>query len=48
MKQTSPLLPIVTIQIQDSGSLKILKNGSVILATPELMFSWVMQESAKV
>jgi len=36
------------IEIPGSGSLMILTGGSVILATPELMFSWVMQESAKV
>ena len=48
VKQTSRFLPSVTIQIQDSGCLMILTTGSVILATPELMFSSVMQESAKV
>ena len=36
------------MQIPDNGCLKILTNGSVILATPELMFCWAMRESAKV
>ena len=48
MKQTSHSLPGVIIKIQDSGFLTILTNGSVILATPELMFSSVMQESVRV
>ena len=48
MKQTSHFLSGVVMKIQDSGCLTILTNGSVILATPELMFSSVMQESVRV
>ena len=48
MNQTSHSLPDVIIKIQDSGYLTILTNGSLILATPELTFSSVMQESVRV
>ena len=48
MNQTSHSLPGVIIKIQDSGCLTILTNGSLILATPELTFFSVMQESVRV
>ena len=48
MKQTSHSLPGVTIKTQESGYLTILTSGSLTLATPELMFSLEMQESARV
>ena len=48
VKETLPSLPSAMIQTQDSGCLMILTSGSVILVTLELMFSWVMLESAKV
>ena len=48
MMETSHFLPGVIIKIQGSGCLKILTNGSVTLATPELMFSSGMQESVRV
>ena len=38
----------VMIQIQESGSLKTFMLGSIILATPEPMFSLATQESEKV
>ncbi|KAJ7375996.1 hypothetical protein OS493_037548 [Desmophyllum pertusum] len=47
LKLTSHFLPSVTIQIQDSGFLTILTLGSVILVTPEPMYSLAIQESAK-
>ena len=37
--QTSPFLLHAMTQLQDSGFYRILTNGSVILATPERMFS---------
>ena len=48
MKQTSHILPSVGIKIPENGFLMILTNGSVILATPEHMFSLVMQVSERV
>ena len=48
VKQTSHFLPRVMMKIQDSGFLRILTNGSVILATPERMFSLVTQVSERV
>ena len=48
MKQTSHILPRVTMKIPENGFLMILTNGSVILATPERMFSLVTQVSERV
>ena len=48
MMQTSHFLPGVIIKIQGSGCLKILTNGSVTQATPELTSSSAMQESVRV
>ena len=48
MMETSHFLPGVIIRIQGSGCLKILTNGSVTLAAPELTFSSGMQESVRV
>ena len=48
VKQTSHFLPRVITKIQDNGCLRILTNGSVILATPERMFSLVTRVSERV
>ena len=48
MKQTSHILPSAGIKIRENGFLMILTNGSVILATPERMFSLVTQVSERV
>ena len=48
MKETSNFLPSFMMKIQDNGFLRILTNGSVILATPERMFSLVTQVSERV
>ena len=48
MKQTSHFLPRVMMKIQDNGFLRILTNGSVMLAIPERMFSLVTQVSERV
>ena len=48
LKLTSHFLLSVMIQIQDNGFLTTFTLGSVILATPEPMFSLATQESEKV
>ena len=48
VKVISRFFPNGAIQIRGSGFLTILTSGSVIQAIPELMYSWVIQESAKV
>ena len=48
LNQTSSTLQSSMMKTQDIGCLMILRGGSAIQETPELMYCWVIQALAKV